>query len=131
MLYQAKVTTSSAPLNVRAQPSAGANRVGQVKRGAVVNVYEVSGKWWRISYGTTIEGWASSDYLRKIAGTEQAIESESATEAVQEPVQEQASASSQYVLRAEYEALVAAFNALTERVDAIEQDLEVNTDAAE
>lgn len=39
MLYQAKVVTSSAPLNVRANPSIKAARKGSVKRGAIVNVY--------------------------------------------------------------------------------------------
>lgn len=52
MLYQAKVVTSSAPLNVRANPSTKAARKGSVKRGAIVNVYETANGWSRISYGS-------------------------------------------------------------------------------
>lgn len=71
MLYQAKVVTGSAPLNVRANPSTKAARKGSVKKGAIVNVYETQSGWSRISYGA-LEGWASSQYLQKVKGTQQA-----------------------------------------------------------
>ena len=79
MLYQAKVCTQSGSLNVRQTPAKGHNIIGSLKKGAVVNVYEISGTWARISYNTVVEGWVSLSYLAKIAGTEQAADESSST----------------------------------------------------
>ena len=58
---QATVTAST--LNVRRTDSAGAERVGELRRGAHVQVLGRVGHWYEITDGT-IRGFAHGDYLR-------------------------------------------------------------------
>jgi SH3-like domain-containing protein len=53
---------SSDALNVRKGPSANNDVVGQLKKGARVQVLNSSGQWWRIRSGN-IEGYVNSQYL--------------------------------------------------------------------
>jgi uncharacterized protein YgiM (DUF1202 family) len=53
-------------LNVRAGPSANAERVGRLTKGATVAVLEAPGRWVRISAGDGVTGWVSSRYLRPL-----------------------------------------------------------------
>src|SRR5687768_5304825 len=58
---QATVTAST--LNVRRAASADSERVGGLRRGAVVKVLGRAGHWYEITDGT-IRGFAHGDYLR-------------------------------------------------------------------
>src|SRR5215217_6737969 len=58
---QATVTAST--LNVRRAGSAASDRVGELRRGAVVQVLGRAGHWYEITDGT-IRGFAHGDYLR-------------------------------------------------------------------
>jgi hypothetical protein len=53
-------------LNVRAGPSADAERVGRLAKGATVAVLEAPGRWVRISADDGVTGWVSSRYLRPL-----------------------------------------------------------------
>lgn len=50
-------------LNVRAQPSTTAARLGQLTRGDVAELLASAGAWYRVRKGT-LEGFAHSDFLR-------------------------------------------------------------------
>lgn len=139
MLYQAKVATASAPLNVRSNPSTKASKVGNVKKGAVVSVYETKSGWSRITYGS-LQGWCSSQYLKKISGTQQAAQepadaADMTIEEYEASVQRGEGVSyetpgadvqeSEYCLRSEYDELVQAFEELCERVGKLEAGIDV------
>lgn len=66
VLYQAKVTTEKDPLRVRIWPGNG-NVIGNVPRGATVDVLEDNGNGWpKIQYGSLV-GYSSAEYLSKIS----------------------------------------------------------------
>ena len=57
---QGKVTSST--LNVRSGPSAANSKVGQLKKGAVVSIYETSSNGWhRIGSGS----WVAGSYIQE------------------------------------------------------------------
>ena len=65
VIYQARVTTEKDPLRVRIWPGNG-NVIGNVPRGATVDVLEDSGDGWpRIRYNELV-GYASAEYLERI-----------------------------------------------------------------
>lgn len=63
-LYQAEVVTSSGPLNIREAPSTTARVLGQVPKGATLDVL-VQGEWPRVHYNGTV-GYVSGVYLRRV-----------------------------------------------------------------
>lgn len=68
ILYNAVVNTSSGPLRLRDRAVDGAV-VASMPKGATVGVLEDGSEWWKVSY-EGIEGYASSDYLAKVGGSE-------------------------------------------------------------
>ena len=56
-------TVTASTLNVRRAGSAASERVGELRRGAVVQVLGRAGHWYEITDGT-IRGFAHGDYLR-------------------------------------------------------------------
>ncbi len=67
--YAGAVTTSSAPLNVRAQASSGSSVVATLKKGSYVTLLDRSGSWWRVEYGKGQYGYCHSDYIIPVEGT--------------------------------------------------------------
>ena len=55
------VTVTCGALNVRSEASQSARRIGGVTEGKTLNVYEVSGDWLKVGYGTGY-GWVMSKY---------------------------------------------------------------------
>lgn len=66
VLYQAAVTTQRDPLAVRSGPGTDAAKLGSMPRGAVVDVIDDGGDWWRVRYEGMI-GYASAAYLVRVA----------------------------------------------------------------
>ena len=65
VIYQAEVTTEKDPLRVRIWPGNG-NVIGNVPRGATVDVLEDNGDGWpRVRYGELL-GYASGEYLTRV-----------------------------------------------------------------
>lgn len=68
-LYQAVVTTSSGPLNVRDAPYGG--KIGSLDKGMTVDVLEEPAQGWLfIRYGSMM-GYASSAYLERVQKSEE------------------------------------------------------------
>ena len=74
MLYKGRVISSGA-LNVRKGPSTTYAKLGTVKNGDIVEILAVDAKtgWYKLrSADGKLEGWASNNFVEKIAGTEPA-----------------------------------------------------------
>ena len=65
-LSKKQVTASS--LNVRAEPSTTAEKIGALRRGEEVDVLELQGDWSRIRKGS-LTGWVASRYLGEPGST--------------------------------------------------------------
>lgn len=63
--FQAKVTTQSSPLNLRKEASTSAALLGELPRGAVVQVLTDPGEWLYVEY-KGLRGYASARYLKKV-----------------------------------------------------------------
>lgn len=61
-IVNGKVTASA--LNVRKGPSAVYGKLGSLKKGVVVEIYEEKNGWYRISYGQEF-GWVSAKYIQR------------------------------------------------------------------
>ena len=71
--YAGAVTTSSAPLNVRAKASANSAVVTMLKKGSYVTLLGRSGAWWQVEYGKGQQGYCHSDYITPVEGTPAAV----------------------------------------------------------
>jgi uncharacterized protein YgiM (DUF1202 family) len=60
-LYRRQVRADVPVLNVRSGPSTSYSKIGSLKAGTRVTVFEVQGVWVRISPDRSL--WVSSDYL--------------------------------------------------------------------
>jgi len=58
-----RVTLTSGYLNIRNSPSTNAPIIGMAPNGAIVNITEQSGDWYRINYNGT-DGYVSGQYIR-------------------------------------------------------------------
>ncbi len=68
MVKQAKVTTDSGALNMRADRATGAALVTKIPKGSLVAVLDTSdAAWWRISY-TGKTGYAMKQFLTPVSG---------------------------------------------------------------
>ena len=66
VLYQAKVKSTDARLNLREAPSKSSNRLEWIPPQAVVDVIEETNpEWWKVVYNN-ITGYAMNEYLEKI-----------------------------------------------------------------
>lgn len=63
------VTTSSGALNVRSQPSSGAQAVASLKKGSHITLLSRSGQWWQVEYAKGKTGYCHADYITPIQGT--------------------------------------------------------------
>ncbi len=56
------VTTQSTPLNIRSQPTTSSQVIGQVPKGATVNIIGQDGSWYLITYNG-LQGYVSGQYI--------------------------------------------------------------------
>lgn len=56
------VNTQNDPLNVRKQPSADSEKIGEVAKGSTVTIIETVGDWYQIDYGNQV-GYVSQKYI--------------------------------------------------------------------
>lgn len=66
-LYQATVNTASTSLNLRDAPDG--KKTGSLPRGALVDVLDDGGEWWKVRYGG-MEGYASAAYLNRVTAAD-------------------------------------------------------------
>ena len=67
VLYQAVVNTARDPLNVRDAPEAGGRKIGELARGATVDVLAEPCEGWVYVSGGGVIGYASAAYLARVA----------------------------------------------------------------
>ena len=67
VLYQAVVNTMRDPLNVRDAPDAGGRKIGELARGATVDVLAEPCEGWLYVRGGGVTGYASAAYLARVA----------------------------------------------------------------
>lgn len=56
------VITQNDPLNVRKQPSADSEKIGEVAKGSTVTIIDTIGDWYQIDYGNQV-GYVSQKYI--------------------------------------------------------------------
>ena len=66
VLYQAVVSTMRDPLNVRDAPEAGGRKIGELPRGATVDVLAEPCVGWLYVRGDGVTGYASAAYLTRV-----------------------------------------------------------------
>ena len=66
VLYQAVVSTMRDPLNVRDAPEAGGRKIGELPRGATVDVFAEPCEGWLYVRGDGVTGYASAAYLTRV-----------------------------------------------------------------
>lgn len=66
VLYQAVVSTMRDPLNVRDAPEAGGRKIGELARGATVDVLAEPCVGWLYVRGDGVTGYASAAYLARV-----------------------------------------------------------------
>ena len=66
VLYQAVVNTMRDPLNVRDAPEAGGRKIGELPRGATVDVFAEPCEGWLYVRGDGVTGYASAAYLTRV-----------------------------------------------------------------
>lgn len=66
VLYQAVVNTARDPLNVRDAPEAGGRKIGELPRGATVDVFAEPCEGWLYVRGDGVTGYASAAYLTRV-----------------------------------------------------------------
>ena len=104
-MYQARANCNC---NVRQGIGTDKPKVGGLKAGQIVNVYEAEKGWSRINFNDEVAGWVRSDLLTRIADNDPA------------DTPTQPAAPADYVTREEFEALVARVKALEAGIDAAE-----------
>ena len=57
------VSTSSAPLNVRASASSASSVVATLKKGSYVTLLSKTGSWWKVEYAGSKYGYCHADYI--------------------------------------------------------------------
>ena len=67
VLYQAVVNTMRDPLNVRDAPEAGGRKIGELPRGATVDVLAEPVEGWAYVRAGSVSGYASAAYLARVA----------------------------------------------------------------
>ena len=67
VLYQAVVNTARDPLNVRDAPESGGRKIGELARGATVDVLAEPCDGWLYVRGDGVTGYASAAYLARVA----------------------------------------------------------------
>lgn len=60
------VTTQSTALNIRSQPNINSTVIGQMPKGARMEILGESGNWYRIAYNGTI-GYSSKDFITVVS----------------------------------------------------------------
>lgn len=89
VLYQAVVNTARDPLNVRDSPNASGRKIGELPRGATVDVLAEPCEGWLYVRGNGVTGYASAAYLARVAyvGAEDGDDAHSgaSSEAAEEP----------------------------------------------
>ncbi len=63
------VTTSSGPLNVRANTSSGSRILTTLKKGSYVTLLSKAGDWWKVEYAEGKIGYCHADYITIVQGT--------------------------------------------------------------
>ena len=66
VLYQAVVNTARDPLNVRDAPESGGRKIGELARGATVDVLAEPCDGWLYVRGDGVTGYASAAYLARV-----------------------------------------------------------------
>ena len=66
VLYQAVVNTMRDPLNVRDSPNASGRKIGELPRGATVDVLAEPCEGWLYVRGDSVTGYASAAYLTRV-----------------------------------------------------------------
>lgn len=90
VLYQAVVNTARDPLNVRDSPDASGRKIGELARGATVDVLAEPCDGWAYIRAGSVSGYASAAYLARVAY----VSAGEAAEAVQPTEMSGANASS-------------------------------------
>ena len=67
VLYQAVVNTARDPLNVRDSPDASGRKIGELPRGATVDVLVEPVDGWAYIRAGSVSGYASAAYLARVA----------------------------------------------------------------
>ena len=67
VLYQAVVNTMRDPLNVRDSPDASGRKIGELPRGATVDVLVEPVEGWAYIRAGSVSGYASAAYLARVA----------------------------------------------------------------
>ena len=67
VLYQAVVNTARDPLNVRDAPEASGRKIGELARGATVDVLAEPCEGWAYVRAGSVSGYASEAYLARVA----------------------------------------------------------------
>ena len=83
VLYQAVVNTARDPLNVRDSPEASGRKIGELPRGATVDVLAEPCVGWLYVRGDGVTGYASAAYLARVAYV-------GASESAEEPAEDAA-----------------------------------------
>ena len=66
VLYQAVVNTARDPLNVRDSPNASGRKIGELPRGATVDVLAEPAEGWAYVRAGSVSGYASAAYLARV-----------------------------------------------------------------
>lgn len=81
VLYQAVVNTMRDPLNVRDSPDASGRKIGELPRGATVDVLAEPCEGWLYVRGDGVTGYASAAYLARV----EVVSADAAQAAGEEP----------------------------------------------
>lgn len=85
VLYQAVVNTARDPLNVRDSPNASGRKIGELPRGATVDVLAEPCEGWLYVRADALAGYASAAYLARVEYISAGQEPSESTEAGEEP----------------------------------------------
>lgn len=85
VLYQAVVNTARDPLNVRDSPETNGRKLGELPRGATVDVLAEPCEGWLYVRADALTGYASAAYLARVEYTSAEQEPKEAQEASVEP----------------------------------------------
>lgn len=82
---QYQVVTNNLPLGFRSEHSSTSTKIGTLPKGAIINVTAGNGTWAHVTYNG-INGYASMQYLRKVASSSQNTSTNSASSSLQPSV---------------------------------------------
>jgi len=63
-VIKVQITTKTAPLNVRANPSSKAKVVAQLSTATIIPMFQETGQWYQIEYLLGKKGWISKKYSK-------------------------------------------------------------------